>query len=88
MILLQAPQWKSSLTCLGETALRIVYLAVMPCLCHAVDFIYYPNFNNVLCLLHHVLYYFTSFNIVCLYDCVYEDPSEKKSSVYFNVRCI
>ena len=39
-------------------------------------------------MLHHVFYYFTSFNIVCMYDCVYEDPTEKKSYVYFNVRCI
>ena len=31
---------------------------------------------------------FYSFNIVCSYDCVYEDPTKKKSSVYLNVRCI
>ena len=35
----------------------------------------------ILCLLHHVAFYFTSFNIVCLYDCVYEDPTEKRSPV-------
>ena len=29
-----------------------------------------------------------SFNIACLYDCVYEDLTEKISSVYFNVHCI
>jgi len=42
----------------------------------------------ILCMLHHDSYYFTSFNIVCQDDCVYEDPSKMKSSVYFNVRCI
>ena len=32
-------------------------------------------------MLHHVSYYFTSFNIVCMNDCVYESPTEK-SPVY------
>ena len=40
-------------------------------------------------MLHHISKKITtSFNIACLYNCVYEDLTEKKSSVYFNVHCI
>ena len=46
------------------------------------------NLINILCLLHHISYYFTSFNMACLYDGVYEDLTEKKSKAYFNGQCI
>jgi len=46
------------------------------------------NFIYILCTLYHVFYYFTSFSIVSLNNCLYEGPTEKKYSAYFNICCI
>ena len=72
---------------LQQTVLLAAYLVVIPYVCILLQILCF-NLIYILCLFHHISYYFTSFNIACLYDCVYEDLTEKKPSVYFNVHCI
>ena len=60
----------------------IAYIVVLCILFTNLNLIY------ILCLLHHARYCLKKISVVCLYNCVYEDPTENKSTVYFNVHCI
>jgi len=58
--------------------LTVAYLTIIPCLYLIVYYIKFYLFY-FLCLLHHVAYYFASFNSVCLHNVLCMRTSLKRN---------